>query len=156
MKAIVYFLSTLFLFQLLLVSCSPSNPDNKANTDSKQAMKQHDSKSALKGTIDGAICYPSDYIPAMTLYARNAKTGETFSKSLAEETDHYQITVPPGTYKVFVWADGIGGSYSKAVPCGLSVNCTNHTLILISVKPSQTVFGVNPCDFYSQKDIPKP
>jgi hypothetical protein len=116
----------------------------------------------LTGTITGRLCFPSEYIPEMTIYARNVKTGKPFSTHVKEGTAVYKILVPPGTYFVFVWTrpDEIsrrsGGLYSRAVPCGLNVSCADHRPIPVEVKPGRTVNHIDPCDFYSEKSVPQP
>jgi hypothetical protein len=94
----------------------------------------------------------------MTIYARNVDTQQTFSIHVPVDTLEYQIEIPvEGTYVVFAWTDsGMGGSYSHFVTCGLSVECSDHTLIPIPVKVGETVSGVDICDFYSEEDVPEP
>lgn len=94
----------------------------------------------------------------MTLYARNVDTQETFSLHVPVDTAEYQMEIPvEGSYVVFAWTDsGFGGSYSQFVPCGLSVECTDHTLIPIPVRSGVTVTGIDVCDFYSEESVPKP
>jgi len=116
----------------------------------------------LTGTITGKLCYPSEYIPEMTIYARNVKTGKTLSTHVKEGTAVYKVSVPPGRYFVFVWTrtektlGRIGGLYSRAVPCGLNVSCADHRPIPVEVEPGRTVTHIDPCDFYSQKSVPQP
>jgi len=51
---------------------------------------------------------------------------------------------------VYAWLDdgNLGGSYSQAVPCGLSVDCTDHSLIPVTVNAGQDVTGIDVCDWY--------
>src|SRR5262249_37559801 len=110
------------------------------------------------GRIKGTRCYPSEYLPPMTVYARDTKTGKTYSTYV--EDKRYTLNVPAGTYIVFAWTEKIpyisGGSYSQAVPCGLHVSCSDHSPIPVTVKPGKTVTGKDICDFYSEKDVPLP
>ena len=109
------------------------------------------------GVIAGKLCYPSDYIPPMTIYAREVNAGETVSIHVPVDTARYEIGVPAGTYIVFAWPDtGIGGSYSEFVPCGLSVECTDHTPIPVPVAAGQRVTGIDICDFYQEESVPRP
>ena len=38
---------------------------------------------------------------------------------------------------------------SQAVPCGLSVTCTDHSLITVSVTAGATLTGIDPNDYYA-------
>src|SRR6266853_4264484 len=67
------------------------------------------------------------------------------------------VDVAPGTYSVFSVvraADSrpecatFGAIYSKAVPCGLDVTCTDHTPLPVTVRPGQVTGGVDPGDWY--------
>ncbi len=42
----------------------------------------------------------------------------------------------------------LAGGYTNAVPCGLSVDCTDHSLIAITVIAGQTI-TVDPGDWYA-------
>jgi hypothetical protein len=110
------------------------------------------------GIISGRLCYPSEGIPPMTLYARNVDTQETFSQEVAANTTEYEMEIPvEGSYIVFAWTEsGMGGSYSQFVPCGLSVDCPDHSLIPIPVRPGEKTTGVDVCDFYAPESVPAP
>jgi hypothetical protein len=109
------------------------------------------------GVIRGRLCYPSEYIPAMTVYAQDVSTGEKLTLDVPENTSHYELQVPgEATYQVFAWTeDGLGGSYSYFVTCGMTVECTDHRLIPVPVGSGQAVGGVDVCDFYGGT-IPAP
>jgi hypothetical protein len=102
------------------------------------------------GVIRGKLCYPSEYIPAMTLYARDVTTGETVTLDVPENTPQYELQVPgEASYQVFAWTvDGLGGSYSRFVTCGMSVDCTDHSLIPVPVGAAQVINRIDVCDFY--------
>ncbi len=109
------------------------------------------------GILSGALCYPSEYIPPMTIYARNADTGETWSMHVPVDTMSYEIEVPAGNYWVFSWTDeGVGASYSEFVVCGLSVECPDHTVVTVPVAVGQRVTGVDICDYYMEEAVPRP
>ena len=71
----------------------------------------------------------------------------------SEGQNTYQIDgLQPGTYHVVAYAGGGGGlasGYSQAVSCGLSVNCTDHTLIDVTVTAGGTATDVSPTDWYA-------
>jgi hypothetical protein len=41
----------------------------------------------------------------------------------------------------------LSGGYTQAVVCGLEVNCTDHSLILVEVKDGDDTPGINPGDW---------
>jgi len=88
----------------------------------------------------------------MTIYAVEQKTGTSFkTRSTGPNETHYRIEgVLPGTYIVYAWLDDgkMGGTYSKAVPCGLTASCTDHSLLPVQVKAGQDVAGIDVCDWY--------
>lgn len=106
----------------------------------------------LQGSIGGKLCYPGSGIPPMTIYAVDQANGKSFKvKSKGPNEIRYRIEgVLPGTYLVYAWLDDgkLGGSYSKAVPCRLSADCQDHSLIPVTVKTGQDVTGVDVCDWY--------
>ena len=66
----------------------------------------------------------------------------------------YQLEgLPAGIYQVVAYvreqgAD-ISAGYTYFVPCGLSVDCSDHTLIDVYVYAGQVVEGVDPIDYYA-------
>ncbi len=73
----------------------------------------------------------------------------------------YSIDLPAGTYHVIAYpfsadtyappAPGssvLAGGYTQAVPCGLTVDCTDHSLIVITVVSGQTTTA-DPGDWYA-------
>jgi hypothetical protein len=57
----------------------------------------------------------------------------------------------PGQYHVVAYPldAPFGGGYTQAVPCGLSVNCTDHSLIAVTVSAGQETANINPGDWYA-------
>jgi hypothetical protein len=45
-----------------------------------------------------------------------------------------------------------GAAYTKAVPCGLTVNCTDHTLVPVHISAGATVTGIDPSDWARAPD----
>ncbi|MFX4086127.1 hypothetical protein ACKU27_13600 [Sphingobium yanoikuyae] len=103
-----------------------------------------------KGTIAGAVSYPSDYIPDdMKICARNVKTRED-ECVLNGSKQTYSLSVSPGSYLVWAQSGSETGRafYSKAVVCGLSVECTDHDPLEIEVVSGEIVSNVDPGDWY--------
>lgn len=96
----------------------------------------------------------------MNLYFQNRDTGEVVSLSRAQGAGQsHSLDLPPGTYAAYAWVDGgeLGGSYSAAVPSGLTVECSDHSLLPIEVRAGATVTGVDICDWYGEPgDVPSP
>ena len=108
--------------------------------------------STLTGSISGNLSYPSEYIPAMQVVAFSINTQFWYMTFTNEGDSTYQIDdLPPGDYQVVAYAadSGLAGGYSHAVPCGLTIACTDHSLIIVTVVANQTTTGVNPGDWYA-------
>lgn len=114
----------------------------------------------LLGAIEGLICYPSEGVPPMDLFFEEVNTQAVEQFSHPGGTSEYSVEVPPGTYVAYAWRPPdyqIGGAYTQAVPCGLSVNCTDHSLIQFQVQAGQTTSGIDICDYYGEEGfIPQP
>ena len=109
------------------------------------------------GSISGNLNYPGPSIPAMYVAAYHYGT-EAYKVILTTPGQStYKIDeLDPGNYWVIAYTVGGGGfpaqfpgGYTKAVPCGLSVTCTDHTLILVPVSAGQTTTNINPFDWYA-------
>ncbi len=108
---------------------------------------------AQLGGIAGQLGYPSSFIPPMYVVAFevNGKGFHAVTTNLGDTA--YQIeNLPPGEYYVVAYPiDSITypGGYSQAVPCGLSVDCADHSLIPVTVTGGEVTQGANPTDFYA-------
>jgi hypothetical protein len=102
------------------------------------------------GRITGALGYPSEVIPPMTLYFANVDTADVLTLSTDENEASYSKSLPPGTYHVYAWLAGfgLGGAYSAAVPCGLTLDCTDHSLIPVTVNAGTDTTGIDVLDWY--------
>lgn len=112
------------------------------------------------GTITGVVGYPAEGHPAMTVIAfSTADRSAYFSVDLAQAATPprtpYSISVRPGTYHVFAYAQGndrAGGAYAEYVRCGLRASCSDHTLIDVIVRAGETVRDVDVTDWYGPTD----
>lgn len=106
----------------------------------------------VPGSISGALSYPSEYIPALRVVAF-ALDGLSYRYvDTMENNGNYQITgLVPGIYHVvaYVMDGSLSGGYSQAVPCGLSFECTDHSLIDVTVEPGKDTPNINPADWYA-------
>jgi hypothetical protein len=114
-----------------------------------------------EGVVTGKVCFPSEPpLPEMTLYFEDISSGTVISAPHTDGTGTYETQLPPAIYVAYAWRDedfAIGGSYSQAVPCGLSVECDNHNLLPFTVEPASTTTGIDICDWYGAPgDVPLP
>jgi hypothetical protein len=113
------------------------------------------------GSVSGKVCFPSEPpLPEMTLFFENTTTDEITSLPHTDGTGIYALNLPVGSYLAYAWRPGdtpIGGSYSQAVACGLTVSCTDHSLVPFEVLPGEETTDIDICDWYGQPgDVPVP
>ena len=108
------------------------------------------------GTITGTLGYPAEGIPAMRIVAFPLDGSTASWTETAAGATTYSLDLPVGTYHVVAYTlggagfpTGLAGGYTQAVPCGLSVSCTDHSLITVTVTANTTTSGVNPNDWYA-------
>lgn len=104
------------------------------------------------GSISGSLSFPSEGIPPLRVVAFNLTSGEYYYVKTVQNQGSYRIeNLPAGSYHVVAYVlDGTyAGGYSQAVPCGLSVNCTDHSLVNVTVNPGQETADINPADWYA-------
>ena len=117
--------------------------------------------SEVPGSIAGKLSYPADSLPPLRVVAfREVKGVKTKSYQYVEvfNQNTYQINnLKPGTYWVIAYpitqakqiTPGLEGGYTKAVGCGLSVNCTDHSLVEVQVNPGEVTNNIDPGDWYA-------
>ena len=91
------------------------------------------------GTVAGALCYPSEFNPPMTLYFEKAGTNETISFFIPEDQNFYSVLLPNGTYYAYAWAPryNLEGAYTDA----------NGLMKTFVVSGGQTTSNINLCDW---------
>ncbi len=104
------------------------------------------------GAIIGTYNYPSDYIPDdIQACASNVTTQELHCDAV-RSGDQFTFTLAPGKYRVFAktadWP-GYKAYFSNAVRCGLSVDCKDHSAIVLNLEAGETIDGVKPHDWYA-------
>lgn len=106
------------------------------------------------GRIEGSLSYPSDYIPALKVCAKNIRNSTLSCIQTKKDQKQYRIEVPPGTYHVYATVTIAGQKdtayYSRAVTCGLRYGCNDHRPIAVTVRASQVVKNINPQDWYDK------
>ena len=109
------------------------------------------------GSLQGRICFPSEFIPEMTIFIQNLDSAELTSMTTDENQPNYEIALGAGQYLVYAYLNAdptTGGAYSRAVPCGLSVECTDHTMLPVTIQAGQVTTGADLCDWYDSSNIP--
>jgi len=109
------------------------------------------------GAIAGKVSYPSDFIPPLRVVAfATDNSGWYEVRTEVNQRTYVLEGLPPGTYTVVAYAEdadgqvtGYSAGYSQSVPCGLSVDCLDHTLIDVEVRPGETTVGIDPGDWYA-------
>lgn len=128
------------------------SPTSNTNSDTQNIVAQENKKQT--GSISGSLGYPSSGIPPLVVYAFAKDTYATFFK-VETKTNQQSFTidsVKPGTYVVVAYPQdmpGLAGGYTKAVACGLSVECTDHSLVSITVEAGKTTPAVEVKDWYA-------
>jgi hypothetical protein len=104
------------------------------------------------GSISGTLSYPSSFIPPLRVVAFRVDGQYYRYVDTMQNQSTYQITgLAPGVYHVvaYIMDGSYAGGYTQAVPCGLSVDCTDHSLIDVEVKSGQDTPNINPGDWYA-------
>ncbi|MDP5106759.1 MAG: hypothetical protein NWQ31_11385 [Polaribacter sp.] len=114
-----------------------------------------------KGIVKGTLCYPSDYIPEMNVYLKNLDNNNIYLADVKEGQKTFKIKkIISGNYVAYAYTkeqiaqelDGTSlkasGGFTKAVDCGLTVNCNDHRLITFEVKKGKTTNSIRICDWY--------
>ena len=109
------------------------------------------------GTLKGRLSYPSEFLPPQRVVAFDLMDQETYYVTEVPDDGSYTLDVPPGTYLVVAYLmdpyeagapPNSAGGYSQAVLCGLTVDCTDHSLVSVQVSAGETVSNVDPGDWY--------
>jgi hypothetical protein len=121
---------------------------------------------ADSGSIGGRIGYPCECLPSMAIYAISTEGVRYYRvETVAWQQSYTMLGVAPGDYWVLTAVRGIsaptaseartiaqvrfGAGYTKAVPCGLTVDCTDHSLLSVHVSPRASTTNVDPNDWYA-------
>lgn len=106
----------------------------------------------VPGSVSGTLSYPSEFIPPLRVVAFRVDGLYYRYVDTMLNQGAYQITgLTPGMYHVvaYVMDGSLAGGYTQAVPCGLSFECADHSLIDVTVKPGEDTPTINPADWYA-------
>lgn len=111
------------------------------------------------GLVSGQLSYPASGIPPLRVVAFRLDDGTSSYVETSAGESMYALELPEGAYNIVAYAiggdgfpSGLAGGYTKAVPCGLTVDCTDHTLIVVTVVVNTTLTDINPGDWYAGED----
>jgi len=115
------------------------------------------------GNISGTLSYPSEQIPPLRIVAINIKTGEYYATEVTDNNLYGLDGIPTGTYHVIAYqltesgtTMNMAGGYTKYVTCGMSVECTDHSLVDVAVEAGKLTTGIDPADWYAPQGTVPP
>lgn len=138
--------------QLPTKTPEPTLPDTPTSTSSPSPSPTSSPTPTLPPyNVTGGICFPGEAIPEMTLYLEETESGQVMELPVEAGQDSYEADLPPGTYIVYAWLPDYsrGGLYSRAVPCGLSDGCDDHSLLPFHVESGIVHQGIDVCDWFA-------
>jgi hypothetical protein len=111
----------------------------------------------LGGAISGKLTYPAEALPPLRVVAFNLDSDARYIIDVRSGDEYTLTNLPAGRYHVVAYIipgpggvpSEIAGGYTQAVPCGLSVDCTDHSLKEVEVTAGQTTNGIDPGDWYA-------
>jgi hypothetical protein len=104
------------------------------------------------GSISGKLSYPSSFIPPLRVAAFRVDEFYYRYVDTMQNQGTYQISgLEPGVYHIvaYVMGGGYAGGYTQMVPCGLSADCTDHSLIDVTVEAGKDTPNIDPGDWYA-------
>jgi len=113
------------------------------------------SAGAAGGVIEGAVTFPSQLVPSMTVYASDLDTLKIHSVQLARGQANFTVEVPPGRYLVFTapnepGAPSVYGAHTQYSLCAQrdAGTCEDHTLAPVTVNARAPRAAVTIDDWY--------
>jgi hypothetical protein len=111
------------------------------------------------GAISGSLNYPSEGIPPLRIVAFRSDNNDWYATEVTSGNEFKIENLPAGNYTVVAYPldvsllqTGVAGGYSNYVLCGLSADCSDHTLVEVIVKAGETTSGILPGDWYAPEN----
>jgi hypothetical protein len=111
--------------------------------------------SAVAGEIEGAVTFPSQPVPSMTVYASDLDTLKMHSVQLVRGQANFTVEVPPGRYVVFLAPNEPGspdvyGAYTEYCRCAPRDigSCEDHALVPVTITAKAPRAAVTIDDWY--------
>lgn len=163
MKIVLVGLTCFVLGVVVFFSYNRYQSLQKENAALKQEMNKQQNEPKVEsetvtpdvnqtGQIEGTLGYPSSGIPPLEVYAINTQKDEVYMiETEQNQTEFIFSGLPVGIYHVVAYTTdgGLSGGYSKAVECGLTVECTDHSLVDVDVKAGAVTQDVEVKDWYA-------
>jgi hypothetical protein len=115
---------------------------------------------ALAGTIAGAVTFPTQFVPSMTVYVAGVDTSRVRSLRLAHGQTSFAVEVPPGRYLVFLTpnepgAPAVYGAYTQYSLCSThdAGPCEDHALVPVAVTAKAPRAAVLIDDWYLTDEV---
>jgi hypothetical protein len=107
-------------------------------------------------SIDGTIGFPSEYVPAMQVYARDVDTSHLASLATRQDQIHFRFELPVGRYVFFAVPDEPGApeiygahtSYSDCLLRDPKGECSDHTLAIVALSAGRRAVNVKLDDWF--------
>jgi hypothetical protein len=147
--SIVFAFSGIFYLQPLAVQAREITP--RAQSGINQVSRSAYLQSTSTGLITGALSYPSEHIPALTIIATRIDNGKNtyYSIQTRDSQSSYTLRVDPGVYQVVAYYNDFAGGYTQSVFCGLGLDCSDHSLLPVLVQAGEVLNNINPGDWYA-------
>jgi hypothetical protein len=143
----------------LPIENNPPQPSPTSTSGATDNIPTFTPPAGQSGSISGTLSYPAEGIPAMAIiaYVVGGSPNDYYYVTTDQGENSYQIfNLPVGAYHIVAYTlggggfpAGLAGGYTQAVPCGLSVSCTDHSLIAVQVNNGQDTANANPQDWYA-------
>src|SRR5438552_3506968 len=119
---------------LTFTMCAPS-------TQVDQSRSPVVTSATATGSITGSLSYPSDFVPALVIFAQNTGAGPSYTAHTVFNQRSFTISgVRSGSYLVFAYVDdqsgrSDGGSYTTCDIAKTGGQCPDHHLLPVNVAP---------------------
>ena len=119
----------------------------------------HEESRQSATALRGQIGYPSEYIPPLRIYAIRADLGSAQHYKIETEPNQRTFSfdnLEPGVYYLVAYVSAIPnrtGGYTQFVVCGLSVHCTDHALLPVTVERGEIVDHILLADWYADEAL---
>ncbi len=133
-----------------------STVENKVPVLGNENVEEMIVETEKTGNIKGTLGYPSEGIPPLEVYAiSTTDSSNYFFIKTSQNQNSFEIEdVDSGTYYVLAYSESnFAGGWTKAVPCGLSVDCNDHSLTPVVVKAGVTTSGIELKDWYAPENF---
>lgn len=138
----------------------PKATSPKVTPKNTEESENNEEQDRLIGKVAGSLCYPSSAIPPLDVFLQNVNTNEIISIQTNMNQQEFEFDeVLAGKYIAFAYPQStaeLGGGYTEFVPCGLSVECTDHSFIEFDVDAGETTSEIEICDWYGAEIPAKP